>query len=86
MPLKVSSVVWKLFLDCLPTRDNLVHMNVLQASECLCSGCQICPESATRVFLNEVISQCSAWIVPVGLESLLLFTTTFSAIHGPFRW
>ena len=55
IPSKVSLLVWCLFRNRLPTKDNLVHRRVIQPDNAACaSGCGH-PESAKHLFLDSNI-------------------------------
>nr|GEW75204.1 RNA-directed DNA polymerase, eukaryota [Tanacetum cinerariifolium] len=49
--IKVNIFVWKLFLDRLPTRDNLLHRGVL-VPNALCSICSSAQEDSSHLFFS----------------------------------
>ena len=70
--------VWRLLMDRLPTRSNLVKRG-LQLPNLLCPFCQECVESAQRLFVTckvtqKVQNQCERWvgIVTVRHESIIV--------------
>ncbi|MCH80955.1 putative ribonuclease H protein [Trifolium medium] len=50
VPSKVSALVWQLFLDRLPTRDNLCHRGVIRSDDVFCPLCTMEVESSRHLF------------------------------------
>lgn len=72
-PLKISSFVWKLAQDRIPSKENLLARGILQASSIFCSGCLQVEESSSHLFFACVVSSkvwmdCLRWL---GVSSAL---------------
>jgi hypothetical protein len=52
VPSKVSALVWQLFLDRIPTKDNLRHRQILNNDDSACVMCTNSIETAQHLFLH----------------------------------
>jgi hypothetical protein len=52
VPSKVSAMVWQLFLDRIPTRDNLYHRGVIGNGDIWCPLCVGAAETSSHLFLH----------------------------------
>jgi RNA polymerase subunit RPABC4/transcription elongation factor Spt4 len=48
----VSALAWQVFLDRIPTRENLCKMRIIQRDETLCPSCGLGSETACHLFLH----------------------------------
>ena len=64
VPIKVNVFAWKVFLDCLPTRSNLLHRCV-QVPDHMCPIFSSAPEDSSHLFigccLTDVVRLVCRW-------------------------
>jgi hypothetical protein len=52
VPSKVTAFAWKLFLDHIPTRENLCRRGIMQQADARCVVCDRLGESALHLFMH----------------------------------